>query len=164
MTEDPLYTRLCSRVDDKRYSRMAEELFEEEYFGFDFEFDGLPYQFEPEYTEEELQEMEEEERRRAVELQQEMAETQPRVAGNLWCVCGRCEAMATEEECLCCHEWDLLHRGQDSPRENGQCFTEVENFSGFLNPMVLEAFFHVPKVNWKRQPKPEGPNGQLSAK
>jgi hypothetical protein len=31
-----------------------------------------------------------------------------------------------------------------------------------LNKTVLETFFWVPKINWKKRPTPEGPNGQLS--
>lgn len=123
---------------------------------------GQMSQFEPEYTEEELAEQEEQQQRAEVDAA-ESAEMRPRTTGTWWCVCGHCQTMATEEESYCCHEWDLL-MNRDSPIENGQCFAEIGDFQGFLNPMILDAFFYVPKINWKKKPKPDGPNGQLSYK
>ncbi|KAK7168520.1 hypothetical protein R3I93_004741 [Phoxinus phoxinus] len=122
-----------------------------------FMFDGRSYLFEPEYTDEELQELRERATRER-ELPVVNAATQPRISGNWWCTCGDCKAMDTEQECLCCTEWDLLSR---DTQEN-HCFVQSEDFPALINKAVLETFFHVPKVNWRRRPIPEGPNGQLS--
>ncbi|KAL0150481.1 hypothetical protein M9458_050717 [Cirrhinus mrigala] len=126
-----------------------------------FEFDGRPYLFEPEYTEEELRERRERreiERQRAEEAAASRATTQPRITGRWWCSCRCCEIMPTDMECFCCKEWDLLHRRSQDAR----CVTLAEGFSSLLDLWVLEAFFHVPKLNWARRPTPEGPDGHLS--
>ncbi|MDG2555406.1 hypothetical protein P7M41_25755 [Vibrio parahaemolyticus] len=81
---------------------------------FDFaEFDGRPYLFEPEYTDEELREIEERRRREREAQQVEderggMAAARLRSSGDWWCTCECCAPVPTEEECLCCKEWDRL--------------------------------------------------------
>lgn len=83
---------------------------------------------------------------------------------------GCCDPMPTEEECLCCKEWDLLmpYTGggdvysDDTSDPTQYCVTMLEDFPPLINRAVLEIFFHVPKINWKSWPRPEGPNGQLS--
>lgn len=79
-------------------------------------------------------------------------------SGNWWCTCGCCEAMPTDVECFCCKEWDLL---QDHTPD-ARCVTLDEGFSSLQHLWVLEAFFHVPKVNGTRRPIPEGQDGHLS--
>ncbi|XP_061877782.1 uncharacterized protein LOC133630284 [Entelurus aequoreus] len=133
-----------------------------------FDFDGRPYLFEPEYTDEELQEIEERTRRDGVGQQAEGTEpaaARLRNTGNWWCSCGCCVLLPTEEECLCCREWDLLQPAVfgDYPVDGTQrCVTSSEDFPSLINRAVLETFFHVPKINWKRRPRPQGENGQLS--
>ncbi|KAL7391609.1 hypothetical protein ABVT39_011636 [Epinephelus coioides] len=74
----------------------------------------------------------------------------------------QCSTMPTEEECLCCSEWDLRPGDTrlDVPRND--CLTTTEDFTSMINRALVETFFCDPKVNWKTQPKPAGPNGQLS--
>lgn len=130
------------------------------YFFGDYEDDGLfgtmPYLYEPEYTEEELRERDEREARER-QLAEE-AQTQPRTSRNWWCTCRRCKIMPTEEECLCCREWDLLTG--DTP-DTG-CVVSTKMFSALTNKAVLDTFFHVPKVDGCPRPVPEGPDGKLS--
>ena len=127
-----------------------------------FEYDGCPYRFEPEYTDEELFERRMQ-RERAEQLAREQATTaRPRMGANWWCCCGHCTAMATEEECLCCSEWDLRPEKTRIDAPQNTCLTTLEDFSAMTNRAVVETFFHVPRVNWQTQPKPAGPNGQLS--
>ncbi|CAL8369998.1 unnamed protein product [Gadus morhua 'NCC'] len=38
----------------------------------------------------------------------------------------------------------------------------VNEVRQLINKPVLETFFWVPKINWKKRPTPEGPNEQLS--
>ena len=146
-----------------------------EYFPFqdsddDFEYDGRPYLFEPEYTDEELREMEEQTRREREEQEaRDEEESRPRINGDWWCCCGHCNAMPTEEESLSCTEWDLRPEdggrdasGMDDTDPAQHCVTMSEDFPALINRAVVETFFRVPKVNWRRRPKPAGPDGQLS--
>lgn len=127
-------------------------------------FQGTPYLFEPEYTDEELAQIEEEQRA-AEAASAEIAEatdTPSRCEGDWWCSCGGCRLMATEEECLCCRESDIFRSLLDN--SDARCLTATDNFPSLINPGVVKVFFHVPKVNWKKKPTPDGPDGQLSAK
>ncbi len=147
-----------------------------------FAFEGHPCLFEPEYTDEELREMDLQraERERAsvaAAAPEAAAESRDRRTGDWWCRCGNCKAMETEEECFCCREWDLVIpqmqeleldasfqsldvSGQSTSRD--VCITEHQDFVPHLNRGVLETFFLVEKINWKKRPRPAGPNGQLS--
>lgn len=153
------------------YERWEEDI-------FDFEFDGRGYRFEPEYTVEELRQMDLEMQARDTGEPEEVTEgiEVPRVSGSWWCTCGKCKPMPTELESRCCKEWDLLVTSgmaslnvsvdetgeEDEERgESPSCITEKE-VRQLLNKPVLETFFWVPKINWKKRPVPEGPNGQLS--
>lgn len=135
----------------------------------DFEFDGRGYRFGPEYTEEELRQMEMEMEARATEAPKAPAEAVRRITGSWWCACGECRQMPTEEESVCCTEWDLvvtagmasLNVSVDETDVSPVCITENE-VRQLINKPVLEMFFWVPKINWKKHPTPEGPNGQLS--
>lgn len=136
----------------------------------DFEFDGRGYRFEPEYTVEELRQMEMEMEARAMEAPQTnvTAETVSRITGTWWCACGKCRQMPTEVESMCCKEWDLLVSAgmasldmSDETDASPSCVTDNE-VRLLINRPGLETFFWVPKINWKKLPRPEGPNGQLS--
>ncbi|KAL0152348.1 hypothetical protein M9458_052071 [Cirrhinus mrigala] len=158
-----LISHVSPRCRQLAIARMSDDEATEFYEDEDetFEFDGRPYLFEPEYTEEELRERRERreiERQRAEEAAASRATTQPRITGRWWCSCRCCEIMPTDMECFCCKEWDLLHRRSQDAR----CVTLAEGFSSLLDLWVLEAFFHVPKLNWARRPTPEGPDGHLS--
>lgn len=142
-------------------------------------FSTNPYLYEPEYTDEELSEMDAQraERERATQEAAAAVENRDRISGDWWCQCGSCSPMQTEEECYCCKEWDLVipqmqELELDTSFQNldvsGQsasrvvCITEHQDFSPLLSRGVLETFFSVEKINWKKKPKPAGPNGQLS--
>lgn len=140
------------------------ELNDSDYDIDDFEYDGRPYRFEPEYTDEEI--MERRKQREAEEQrdQERQAAARPRQEGSWWCSCGgHCTVLGTEEECLCCFEWDLRPREERLGDSNGACLSTLEDVRAMLNKSVIETFFRVPKLNWKTQPKPAGANGQLSA-
>ena len=136
-----------------------------------FYYEGRPYLFEPEYTDEELLQIQEQTRiaregQRADE--DEAAAARTRISEDWWCSCGCCNSMPTEEECLCYNEWDLLPNiggldvSWDDTETTRRCVTTLEDFPPLINRAVLDTFFHVPKINWRRRPKPQGPNGQLS--
>ena len=100
----------------------------------------------------------------------ELAAAKMKSSGNWWCSCGFCDPLPTQGECLCCQEWDLLMSkigGRDVSRDDTsdtiQCFvTTSEDFPPLIKRAVLETFFYVPKINWKRRLRPQGPNEQLS--
>lgn len=128
-----------------------------------FEYDGRPYRFEPEYTDEEI--LERRLRREAEEQQtrEHTASARSRINSTWWCECGHCASMTTEEECLCCLQWGLrpgIERLGDS--SSNLCLSTLEDVRAMINRAVIETFFRVPKRNWRTQPKPAGPNGQLS--
>ncbi|KAK0152085.1 hypothetical protein N1851_006531 [Merluccius polli] len=116
----------------------------------------------------------------------------PRVTGTWWCSCGKCRQMPTEDESMCCTEWDLLvteemgnlnvsrrNRGLADLRNGptpyvlklrisehgpGPCSYGYRNRAqDLIRRPVIETFFYVPKPNWRRRPTPEGVDGQLSA-
>lgn len=86
---------------------MAEYLSDFEVVDNDFEYDGRPYRFEPEYTDEELFERRMRRQREEQLAREQQTAARPRIDANWWCSCGQCSTMPTEEECLCCSEWDL---------------------------------------------------------
>ncbi|KAG5278390.1 hypothetical protein AALO_G00098460 [Alosa alosa] len=49
-------------------------------------------------------------------------------------------------------------------RIGGACALTVRQWTQNKSLGVLETYFRIPKVNWKRHPKPTGPNGRLSVK
>ena len=54
---------------------------------------------------------------------------------------------------------EIYHQEENRRRE---CITRNENFAAITNPGVIETFFHVPKMNWKKCSRPAGADGQLS--
>ncbi|XP_065134635.1 P2X purinoceptor 7-like [Paramisgurnus dabryanus] len=152
---------------------MDSETFEWEDEGFEVDFDGVGYRFEPEYSEEEfLQRKAEFE----LHLSKESSVTPvaeaavvSRLTGTWWCSCRKCKQMPTEEESLCCTEWDLLFTegmenlnvSVDETEVSLTCVTD-RDVRDLLQRPVIETFFYVPKLNWKKRPRPEGLNGQLS--
>lgn len=147
---------------------------------FDFDSEPKGYMYEPEYTDDELRQMEldraERERvdREATVEAEAGATAGPavsRLADKSWCTCSKCEIMQTEVECYCCHEWELvmpqlqnlsIHEDVGGTAA-AVCITNNNDIPALLNEGVLRTFFHVPKINWKRRPRPAGPDGQLSA-
>ncbi|XP_041789086.1 uncharacterized protein LOC121627487 [Chelmon rostratus] len=144
---------------------------------YDFSTQPEGYLYEPEYTDAELYQMEveraEREREMAsrdVEREIGAAAARPRVTDTRWCTCNKCEVMQTEVECYCCHEWDLvmprmqdLSIDEEAGASAAVCIANNNDLPAILNAGVLETFFHIPKINWKKRPKPAGPDGQLSA-
>ncbi len=78
----------------------------------------VPYNFEPEYTEEEL------ERQRQEEAAAGGVE-QAAMALEDWCFCQECEEMATENECVCCRSADYVLPNIGDL----ECITEHEQFT-----------------------------------
>uniref|UniRef100_A0A8C5FCX9 P2X purinoreceptor 7 intracellular domain-containing protein n=1 Tax=Gadus morhua TaxID=8049 RepID=A0A8C5FCX9_GADMO len=154
-----VHTPTCHPSNPKRsFSKMCKWLLEDT---LDFEFDGRGYRYEPEYTQEELREME----ARATEAPEAPAEAVPRIAGNWWCACGKCRQMPMEHESRCCTEWDLVVTAgmanlNVSVDETVSPCISLNEVRHLLNKTVLETFFWVPKINWKKRPTPEGPNGE----
>ena len=90
-----------------------------------FEFDGSPYLFVPEYTDEELLALENERaEREAQRAEQAEAASRPRTSATWWCSCGCCVQMDTEEESLCCKEWDIIQ--PTVSQDSAQCVTRTE--------------------------------------
>lgn len=90
-------------------------------------------------------------------------ETRLRSSRNWFCTCGQYQAMPTEDECLCCAKWDLLMLALENLELSGVktpltreptllCVTSDNDFPVLLIPAVVETFFHVPKINWKKRP------------
>ncbi|XP_063447171.1 uncharacterized protein LOC134726687 [Mytilus trossulus] len=91
------------------------------------------YILEPEYTEEELQQIEAEETSR----QQDIINN-PRKFDTNWCSCKNCIVMPLPAECFCCHEFTLLEENMNL----GECVTENTDFRIVcLNPVVLETSY-----------------------
>lgn len=90
--------------------------------------------FEPDYTEEELRAIDEHARRD----REQGGTSRPTISEDWWCLCGCCEQMPREEECLCCKEWELwVQEGADpdEPEENWdsdgglqRCISNCEDF------------------------------------
>lgn len=94
---------------------------------------SMAYQYEPEYTEEELAQMEATNASR----QREVADN-PRQYDTDWCLCSNCISMPLPSECFCCHEFDLLEVHLD----DGTCITDnIEFKTVCLNPVVLAPCF-----------------------
>ncbi|XP_060775114.1 uncharacterized protein LOC132884975 [Neoarius graeffei] len=140
------------------------------------------YLYDPEYTDEEIRQMElERAERERVDREVEEGEAgaaagagagaaRHRVTDKWWCTCSKCEVMQTEVECYCCHEWDLimpqmqdLSIDKEASMPAAVCITNHTDFPALLNVGVLQTFFHIPKINWKKHPRPAGPDGQLSS-
>ncbi|KAK0141730.1 Cilia- and flagella-associated protein 221 [Merluccius polli] len=56
----------------------------------------------------------------------------------------------------------LLDEIKESEDDTDVCVVDHPSFAPHMDSGVLETYFRIPKVNWKRQPKPTGPNGRLS--
>ncbi|KAK3105184.1 hypothetical protein FSP39_019194 [Pinctada imbricata] len=62
------------------------------------------------------------------------------------CDCGNCETMATNEECLCCHEVGPIEEILD--QSSITCFTQHEGFIGnCLNRYVIQVSLLAPCPN-----------------
>ncbi len=104
----------------------------------------IGFNYEPEYTEEELEQMVERggERRDDAGDEQEDDGRERRLGNTTWCQCDQCTAMPTEKESLCCAEEDanLLQKLHDGFME---CITEHPDFTSIcLTPPVLEVMMH----------------------
>ena len=150
--------------------------YESEEENIDFSTQPRGYLYEPEYTDAELHQMEiDRAERETVDREVEVEDgatagaARPRVADKSWCTCLNCDIMQTEVECYCCHEWDLIMPEMQNLSidedigGSAACITNNNDFPALLNAGVLRTFFHVPKINWKKRPRPAGPDGQLSA-
>ncbi|KAK9978901.1 hypothetical protein ABG768_020638 [Culter alburnus] len=105
----------------------------------DLHFFAQPYLFEPEYTDEELRAMEE-------------APTQQQLLSQA------SERQRAMETWWCKLPYDAYRTGELVLHQVGHRY----RLSALLSRSVLDVFFHLPKVNWKRRPRPEGPGGTLT--
>ncbi|KAK7172391.1 hypothetical protein R3I93_004651 [Phoxinus phoxinus] len=131
----------------------------------EMEFFALPYLFEPEYTEEEIRQMEE----TAAATHTSQASCRRRSNETWWCTCGKCQPLPTDEESQCCHDWNISIPPLESIIESAgetlftsRCITQQNGFPPLLSNSVLEVFFCLPKINWRRRPTPQGPGGTLT--
>ena len=141
------------------------------------------YLFEPEYTDEEMIQRDSELAAAAAAAAADppLLRSPPRLGrpggSDTWCTCGNCEVMETEAMSFCCHEcmrMEPLLREMEEQRELDEqptdgdaddiqvCIRHHEYYEGHLNPGVLDTYFRIPKINWKPNPTPGGPNGTLS--
>lgn len=85
----------------------------------------IPYAFEPEYTDEELEILPADNNWIIPTLEE-------------WCSCGQCDVMPTAEECMCCKQCDYTIENME---ELG-CITDHKQFDLLiLNPDVLSISF-----------------------
>lgn len=88
----------------------------------------IPYNFEPEYSAEELENLEnlrDVNENTVVDLEE-------------WCDCKNCIVMPSADENLCCKSSDLTLPNMDS----NDCITEHSNFDEIvLNPVILEVAY-----------------------
>lgn len=136
------------------------------------------YLYEPQYSDEQLRMMEEQEAvgaASAAEEQdllggQEEEPGQTRAGADWWCQCSRCTPMETDRESYCCREFQRCHFLLDEIAESADetaplaCVTEHPSFEPHMDRGVLETYFRIPKIKWKRQPNPAGTNRWLSVK
>uniref|UniRef100_A0A672HK02 Uncharacterized protein n=1 Tax=Salarias fasciatus TaxID=181472 RepID=A0A672HK02_SALFA len=106
-----------------------------------FEYDGRPYRFEPEYTEEEILERRLQRQAEEQRARESSASARPQTDSTWWCECGHCASMPIEEECLCCVQWDLRpgveRLGHSS---SGVCLSTLEDIRAMINRAVIETF------------------------
>ena len=138
------------------------------------ESDFRGYLYEPQYSDEQLQLIEEQEAAAAATAEAEgltVADEEPgmaRAGADWWCLCAHCSPMDTEVESVCCKEFErcrfLLEEISDSDEDTDICVVDHPSFAPHMDSGVLDTYFRIPKVNWKRQPKPAGTNGRLTVK
>ncbi|XP_056449914.1 uncharacterized protein LOC130385435 [Gadus chalcogrammus] len=138
------------------------------------ESDVRGYLYEPQYSDEQLQLIEEPEAAAAATAEAEglkVADEEPgmaRAGADWWCLCSHCAPMDTEVESVCCKEFQrcrfLLDEISDSDEDTDICVVDHPSFAAHMDSGVLDTYFRIPKVNWKRQPKPAGTNGRLTVK
>lgn len=110
-------------------------------------------QFEPEYTEAELALLD----HKREERQDQPADSKrARANSKWWCKCDCCMEMLTENESMCCAEWDQvlpsvtglsLHTGDPG---QPSCVAAGDAFAAMIHPAVVEFFFRLDKVSWKK--------------
>ncbi|KAK0137190.1 hypothetical protein N1851_026619 [Merluccius polli] len=146
----------------------------------DINYTAVPrgYLYEPEYTDAEIRQMEleraEREERAREEAQDEAGATagvaRDRVDRQMVVHLFEVSTNAYRVESYCCHEWDLimpqmqnLSIDEEASAPVSVCITNHEDFPAILNAGVLQIFFNIPKPNWRRNPRPAGPDGLLSS-
>lgn len=102
-------------------------------------------------------------RKTEVSGEHEPAETSMiRANSTWWCRRGHCTQMTSEEESLCCAEWDqVLPSVQLEVPVN--CVAATDALDAIIHPSVVDFSFRRDKINWKRRHTPSGPDGQLSS-
>ncbi len=78
-----------------------------------------------------------------------------------WCYMGLANLYWQIQLSLCCTQLDMvLDISGEEDRTQGDCITTNDAFKAVLNPAVVETFFCLLKINWKKHPRPSGTNGQ----
>ncbi|XP_055065270.1 uncharacterized protein [Misgurnus anguillicaudatus] len=128
------------------------------------EYEG--YLFEPEYSPDEIRQRREQQQA-ALASSAIVASERSRADSSWWCSCQHCPQQRTEVESLCCQEWNrgqfLLREAEEM--EDGSelsCLNQHSSFQAHLDRGVLETFFHLERINWRKQRRSQGPGGQLS--
>ncbi|CAM4555623.1 unnamed protein product [Leuciscus chuanchicus] len=74
-----------------------------------------------------------------------------------------------EQESQCCHDWTIsippletISRSAGETVPPSRCITEHNGFPPLLSNSVLGVFFNLPRINWRRRPRPQGPGGTLT--
>ena len=145
--------------------------------------ESLPYQFEPQYSEEEFARLVatlEAQTHVSVSIlpvflecnlsislywSKESSENQSQLRtldNNEWCSCLNYASMTNQNERVCCREiqqiMKLLGNGGST------CITEHDDFLLHIHPSILETFFKVNRKNWNNNNQPHGPGRRLSNK
>ncbi|CAL8397898.1 unnamed protein product [Boreogadus saida] len=91
-----------------------------------------------------------------------------RAGADWWCLCSHCAPMDIEVGSVCCQDFQrcrfLPDKISESDEDTDVCVVEHPSFAAHMDSSALETCFRIPKVNWKRQPKPAGTNGRLTVK
>ncbi|XP_077061941.1 uncharacterized protein LOC143714601 [Siphateles boraxobius] len=156
---------------------MAEEtthdMEEEEFESLLHETDVRGYLYEPQYSKEQLRLMVEQEAAAAAAEAGDLpvASEEPglaRAGADWWCLCSHCAPTDTELESVCCQEFQrcrfLLEEMSEADKDMDVCVLNHPSFAPHMDRGVLETYFRIPKVNWKRQLKPAGTNARLTVK
>ena len=123
----------------------------------DLEFDGNSHTFEPEYTDEELEDMERRQREEQSQKATPMARTRSKETR---------APVSVVTLCLPRKKAFAVRSGTSSSplrkcRRTALVSPTQRNFQISSMGCPQDIFF-VPKINWKKRPKWEGPTGQLS--
>ncbi|CAL8342984.1 unnamed protein product [Merluccius merluccius] len=126
------------------------------------------YLYEPQYSDEQLRAMEEQEAAEAAAATAEAGDlpavdeepAMARARADWWCLCSHCAPMDTEQESVCCREFQrcqfLLDEIKESEDDTDVCVVDHPSFAPHMDSGVLETYFRIPKAIRERYPAPDG--------